>query len=163
MKFYDETKALYIENDASGIGFGTTLLQTRDGMTCPKDTVPDNTILRPIIFASKSLTSAEQRYSNIKREALGIRHGIEKFHHYCFVREVSRITDHKPLVAIFKKHVATLSQRIQCILLRLHQYCVRMIYKPGPGLFTADWLSRHKHTENKDEEIHSMDIKADII
>ena len=64
MKFYDETKPLYLETDASGIGLGASLLQTRDGMTCPKDTAPDNTILRPIAFASKSLTSAEQRYSS---------------------------------------------------------------------------------------------------
>ena len=59
MKFYDETKPLYLEIDASGIGLGAALLQTRHGMTCPKDTAPDNTILRPITFASKSLTSAE--------------------------------------------------------------------------------------------------------
>ena len=30
-------------------------------------------------------------------------HGFERFHHYCFAREVSRITDNKPLAAIFKK------------------------------------------------------------
>ena len=81
VKFYDETKPLYLEIDASGIGLGTTLLQTRDGTTCPKDTAPDNTILRPITFESKSLTSAEYRYSNTEREALGILHGFEKFHH----------------------------------------------------------------------------------
>ena len=43
MKFYDETKPLYLETDASGIGLGTTLLQTRNGTTCPKDIAPDNT------------------------------------------------------------------------------------------------------------------------
>ena len=80
-------------------------------MNCTKDTAPDNTILCPIAFASKSLTGAEQRYSNIKCEALGILHGLEKFHHYCFGREVLVITDHKPLVSIFKKDVDTLSQR----------------------------------------------------
>ena len=52
----------------------------------------DNSILRPITFANKSLSSAERRYSNIEREALGILHGLKKFHHYCFVREVSIIT-----------------------------------------------------------------------
>ena len=71
--------------------------------------MPDNTILRPITFTSKSLMSTEQRYSNIEREALGTQHGLEKFHHYCFAREVSIIMDHKPLAAIFKKDVATLS------------------------------------------------------
>ena len=108
MKFYDETKPLNLETDASGIGLGTTLSQTRDGTTCPKDNAPDNTILRPILFTSKTLTSAEQKYSNIERGALGILHGLNKFHHYWYVREISIITDHQPLVAIFKKDVATL-------------------------------------------------------
>ena len=35
MKFYDETKPLYLKTDTSGIGLGTALLQTRDGKTCP--------------------------------------------------------------------------------------------------------------------------------
>ena len=116
MKFYDKTKPLYLESDESWIGLSATILQTRDGMTCPRDTAPDNTILRPISFASKNLTSTECRYSNIKKEAFGI------FHHYCFAREVSITTNHKPLVAIFKYDVATLSQRIQCILLRIYAF-----------------------------------------
>ena len=73
------------------------------------------------------------------------------------------ITKHKPLVTIFKKDVATLSQRIQCILLRIHQYQVRIIYKLGPVFLITDWLPRHNHTQNKDEEIHNMDIKVDAI
>ena len=90
---------LNLETDASGIGLGATLLQTRDGTTCPTYIALDNTILRPIAFASKSLTRAECRYRNIEREALGILHGLEKFNH-CFAREVSIITGHKPLVAL---------------------------------------------------------------
>ena len=78
MTFYNETKPLYLEIDASGIGLGAALLQTRDDTTCPKDTAPDNTVLRSITFASKSLTSVEWRYSNIEREALGILHSLEK-------------------------------------------------------------------------------------
>ena len=113
------------------MGLGATLLQTRDGMTCPKDTAPDNTILRPIAFASKSLTSAEWKYSNIEKKALGILHGLKKFHHYCFARDVSIITDHKPLAAMLKKDIATMLQQIQCILLQIHQYRVRIIYKLG--------------------------------
>ena len=103
MKFYDDTKLLYLETDASGIGLETTLLQLRDNMNCPKDTAPDKTIIHPIAFASKSLTGAEQRYSNIKPEALGILHGLAKFHHYCFGREVLVITDHKLLVSYSRK------------------------------------------------------------
>ena len=163
MKFYDDTKPLYLETDASGIGLGAALLQLRDNTNCPKDTAPDNTILCPIAFASRSLTGAEQRYSNIECEALGILHGLAKFHHYCFGREVLVITDHKPLVSIFKKDVATLSQRIQHILLKIHQYRVQVIYKPGPDIFIADCLSRHNHVEGKDQPIKGMELQVDII
>ena len=103
MKFYDDTKPLYLETDASRVGLGVALLQMHKGPASQKDIVPDNTILHPTAFASKTLTGAEHRYSNIKREALGILHGLEKFHHYCFSREVLVITNHKPIVAIFKK------------------------------------------------------------
>ena len=163
MKFYDNTKPLYLETDASRIGLGVTLLQMHEGTACQKDVVSDNTTLCPISFASKSLTGAECRYSNIERKALGIIHGLKKCCHYFFAKEVLIITHHKPLVAIFEKDVATLLQCIQCILLKIHQYRVQIIYKPGPKIFNAAWLSQHKHEEGKDKPIKDMDIKIDAI
>ena len=68
----------------------------------------DNSILRPIAFISKRLLAVEREYRNMAKDMLAMLHGLEKFHHYCFGREVSIITDHKALVAIFKKDVATL-------------------------------------------------------
>ena len=59
IKFYDEFKPLYLETDASCVGLGASLLQTRYGASCPRDMVPDNNILWPIIFTSKSLSSTE--------------------------------------------------------------------------------------------------------
>ena len=103
MKYYDDSKPLYLETDAFGVDFGVALLQTWEGTTCQKEVVPDNTILYPLAFASICLTSIKCRYSNIEREMLGILHWLKKFHYYCFVRDVNVITDHKPLVAIFKK------------------------------------------------------------
>ena len=147
MKFYDDTKPLYLEVDASGFGLGAVLLQLCDNITCQKGMVPDNIILHPIAFASKSLTGAEQRYSKIKWEALGILHGLEKFHHYCFGREVLIITEHKLLVSMFKKDVATLSQHIQHILLKIHQYKVQIIYKPGPEILLQ--IGYHSTTTQK--------------
>ena len=92
MKFYDNTKPLDLKTDTSGICLSAALLQTQEGTTCQKDMVPDNTILHPITFTSKILTDTECRYSNIERDVLGILHGLKKFHHYCFVREVYVIT-----------------------------------------------------------------------
>ena len=58
-EFYDKTKPPDIEMDASGVKLGTALLQTRSGMSCSRDEAPDHSILRPIAFVSKSLSSIE--------------------------------------------------------------------------------------------------------
>ena len=54
MKFYDDTKLLYLETDASGVGLGVALLQMHYRTTCQKEIAPNNTILCPITFTSKS-------------------------------------------------------------------------------------------------------------
>ena len=123
----DDTKSLYLETDTSRVGLGVALLQMCEGTTCQKDIAPNNPILHPIAYASKSPTGAEYRYNNIEREALGILHGLKKIHH-CFARKVLIITNHKPLESIFKKDVAPLLQCIQCILLKIHQYRVQIMY-----------------------------------
>ena len=66
MELYDDTKALYLETDASGVGLGAALLQLCNYTACQKGMAPDNTNLHPIAFASKGLTGAEWRYSNTK-------------------------------------------------------------------------------------------------
>ena len=71
MKFYDNSKPLYLETDASGIGLGAALLQLCDNAVCQKGVAPQNITLHPIAFASKNLTGAEWRYSNMEWEALG--------------------------------------------------------------------------------------------
>ena len=46
----------------------------------PGDEPPDNSILRCIAFASKSLSSRKKRYGNIERETLGTLYGLQKYH-----------------------------------------------------------------------------------
>ena len=84
IKFYNNSKPLYLETDGSGIGLGAALLQLCDNTDCQIGVTPQNITLHPIAFNSKSLPGVEWRYSNIEHEALGILHGLEKFHHYCF-------------------------------------------------------------------------------
>ena len=70
MKLYNVKKSLYLEIDANQIGLGTELPQVGDDMNFKQDKVPNNTILQPIAFASKNVSSAKQKYSNIEWEAL---------------------------------------------------------------------------------------------
>ena len=103
------------------------------------------------------------QYSNTKGEALGILHGLEKYHHYYFVREVHVITDHKLLVTIISKDVTMLSQWLQHIMLYIHQYIVQILYKTGPRLFKRDWLSHHSYVENQDQGIPGMNVSLHTI
>ena len=82
----------------------------RDDLSCAHDKVLNNATLCSITFTSKTFTSTERHYSNTERKALGILHGLETFHHYCFVKEECIIIDNKPLIAIISKDVATLCQ-----------------------------------------------------
>ena len=49
--------------------------------------------------------------------------------------------EHKPFVAILSKDEAMLSQYLQCSMLRMHQYMVYIIHKPGPDLYNMDGWS----------------------
>ena len=114
----------------SCIGLRESLLQVRDRVQFPRNEASKNPALWPIGSASKSLTSTETWYSNIEREDLGILHGLEKFHHYCFSHKVNVIPGHKLLVAIFNQDIISLSQRVQRVLLCIHQYSVRILKNP---------------------------------
>ena len=96
MKFYNASRPLYIEIDASGVCREAILLQVKDGVNCRCDEVPDNTAVGPSAFTNKSLASAEHCYSNKGCDVPGILHD-------CFAREVCIITDHKQFVAIISK------------------------------------------------------------
>ena len=50
---------------------------------------------RPVAFASRSLTDAERRYSNIERELLAVTFGCERFHHYVYGKEFTIENDHR--------------------------------------------------------------------
>ena len=73
------------------------------------------------------------------------------------------ITDYKQLVAIFKNNVASLPHRLQRIIYRIHQSDIRILFKLWPQLFIAEWLPRHKHKTNRQEETPGMYIMIHAI
>ena len=56
---------------------------------------------RPICFASRTLTAAKQKYSQLDKEAPAIVFGVKKHHQYPYGRRFELKTDHKPLTHIF--------------------------------------------------------------
>ena len=79
LAYYDKDKPVFIEVDASGQGLGAVLLHgniLEDELESSSETegrfLSFRSRLKPIAFASKSLSDAETRYSNIERELLGV-------------------------------------------------------------------------------------------
>ena len=56
---------------------------------------------KPIYFASRELSKAEQNYAQIEYDGLAVIFGVSKFHRYIYGREFTIIMDHKPLLGLF--------------------------------------------------------------
>ena len=96
LRFFDADLPLYIEVDASKKGIGAVMLQPdKNTKNTSNDAIPNN--LRPVSYASKTLSSAESNYSNIECELLGV---VLHFKHFMYGHQVHIITDHNPLVSI---------------------------------------------------------------
>ena len=115
---------------------------------------------QPITYASRALTPAETRYSQIEKELLAQIFGLERNHEYAYGRHMVLWTDHKPLVSISRKPLANSPKRLQRLLLRLQRYDVDIRYKPGREMYLADTLSRaYLKTSNRsaiEEEVESV-------
>ena len=97
---------------------------------------------RPVIYVSRTLTPAEEHYSNIERELLGVVFAMERLHNYVYGKPVRVQTDHKPLETIWKKRIATASPRLQRLLLRLARYEIQLEYIRGKKNSIAEALRR---------------------
>ena len=131
LAYFDRNKDHIIQTDASKTGLSAVLLQ--EG--------------QPVVYASRTLTDTEHRYSNIERELLGVVFGLKRLHHYTFGKPITVETDHQPLTSIWKKTIATSSPRLQRLLLRLAQYDVHIEYLRGRENVIADTLSRVTSTK----------------
>ena len=61
-------------------------------------------------------------------------HSLEEFHHYCFAHEESIIMYDTMLVSNLEKDAASLSHKLEIILIRIHQYNMKILYKPEPHI-----------------------------
>ncbi|XP_043236528.1 uncharacterized protein K02A2.6-like [Amphibalanus amphitrite] len=126
LAYYDPSRPVTLEVDASGVALGAVLLQ--DG--------------QPVAFGSKALSDTETRYANIEREMLAVVFGCEKFRTYLFERTFEVISDHKPLEMILQKSIARAPARLQRMLLRIENYTFTLKYRKGDTMYVSDALSR---------------------
>ncbi|XP_064090805.1 uncharacterized protein K02A2.6-like [Macrobrachium nipponense] len=127
-------KSLFLTCDASSFGLGAVLEQeSEDGS------------LKPVSYASRTLTRSEKNYSQTEKEGLSVIWAVNKFHKYLCGRKFEIWTDHKPLLGLLGEgkavpHIA--SGRIIRWSLVLSGYDYKLKYKPRCKIPNADCLSR---------------------
>ena len=152
LKFFDSDLPLYVEADANQKGIAAVMLQP-DKKCKNTSTTEISNNLRPVAYASKTLTSCESNYSNIERELLGVLFSVLHFKHFTYGRKVHIITDHKPLVSLFRKSLTSASPRLSRMLLRILDYQLDVMYQPGTKMHLSDALSRlTSHNNNSKAE-----------
>ena len=95
--------------------------------------------------ASRTLSSSEQNYAQLEREALALVFGVKKLHPYLFGRDFQLLTDHKPLTTILGPKTGIPSLAVACLqrwALMLSGYKYQIKYKPTKCHGNADALSR---------------------
>ena len=140
VKLNDSSKPLYIEVNTSQKGIGAVMLQ-KDSIikNTSKCDIPNN--LCPISYASKTLSPTEFNYSNIEHELLGVLFAITHFKHFTYGRTVYVITDHKPLVSLFKKSLVDATPCLTRMLMQLLDYTLNVHYQPGERMHLSDALN----------------------
>lgn len=128
VKLPDLTKPFLLRTDASNTGLGAVLLQEH------------NDTKHPVAYASRKLTTTEQKYSTSEKECLAIVWAIKKFENYLYGKTFVIECDHQPLA--FLGQAQFTNSRLMRWSLFLTQYDANIHYIKGSLNVGADYMSR---------------------
>ena len=100
----DRTLPLIVETDASKKARGAAVIQ---------EVKAEEVIERRLMYtASRSLKSAETRYSTVSRELLDVSFALKKFRKFLIANHFLVRTDHSPFDGLFKKAITPSRMKI---------------------------------------------------
>ena len=139
---FDVKRKTFLMTDASKIhGFGYALFQEDDSR---------NKYL--IVCNSRGLTDPETRYAPIELEATAIAWSIKQCRMYLLGGNFTVVTDHRPLVGIFRKK-DTENPRLRRCLDKVAPYIFDVEWVAGKTHLIADALSRSPVETPKSEDL----------
>ena len=100
----------------------------------------------------------------MEHELLGLLFAVTHFKHFTYRRLVHIITDHKPLVSLFRKLLVDSSPRLTRILVQLLDYTLDVTYQPGANMQLSDANSRlSTHDNSKGTTMENLDVSVHAI
>jgi len=128
LKYPDFNSEFILTTDASDFAIGAILSQGIVGQD------------RPIAYASRILSKAEQNYNTTEKELLAIVWAVKHFRPYLYGTKFKIVTDHKPLIWLF--NITDPGSRLIRWRLKLEEYDYKILHKAGKSNTNADALSR---------------------
>ena len=95
---------------------------------------------RPIAFASSKLTTTQQAWATIEREAYAVVFALKRFRHFIFGVEITVYSDHNPLT--YLNECAPKSAKLTRWALGLQEFSLVFKFKHGRLNQVPDYLSR---------------------
>ncbi|XP_067303559.1 uncharacterized protein [Pseudorasbora parva] len=124
----DFNSPFLLQTDASDTGLGAVLSQVTDGEE------------HPVIYISRKLTPAEQRYATVEREALAVKWAVLELRYYLLGRHFTLTTDHAPLQ--WMARAKETNARVTRWFLALQDFNFTVQHRAGTANANADGLSR---------------------
>ena len=123
LKPYDLQQEATLTTDSSSVAIGGVL--TQNGA--------------PVIYVSRTLTSAERNYSNIEREGLAVVWCVLRLQQLLLGRKFNLVSDHRPLIKLFGNFALPkiASARITRWAAILQRFDFDITYKPGSSIPTC--------------------------
>ena len=159
LAFYKPNSPIIVSADSSRVGLGVAIYML------------EGNDMKPIAFASRTLTETEKKWAQIELETLSFVFACEKFSRYLIGLESFKlITDHKPLIPLINKtDIDKAPIRCQRLLLRLRRFNCKAEYSKGTSkdMIVNDCLSRAplKHIDCKIEnkvKIYVESVSANL-
>ena len=152
---FDPPRQLYIDVDTSKRGIGVMAFHTIGDPTDDKE-VHMQMKIQPILFLSRTLTSAETRYWPTELEVAGVIWAVAKLRHLInsSTRPTIIYTDHSAVIWITRQtslittSTDKLNLRLVCASAFLSQFNLDVRFRPGKEHVVADALSRLPQQDN---------------
>jgi hypothetical protein len=123
---FDPFLPTQIATDAGRTSLGAVLLQNG----------------RPVSYAARSLTKAEQNYWIIEKELLAAVFALRRFHYYTLGRRIEILTDHQPLLGAARNALLRNNPHVDWLFDQILAYNIKWTYVPGKTNYLPDFLSR---------------------